>query len=132
MAIKRSERVGDEIKRILARAIQNDLKDPRIPPFTTVTTVRVAGDLGHAYIGISVLGSKDEQSDAMAGLEKAKGFLRSILARELRMRVTPELHFEHDNTAEEGARMDRLIDEALGRVPPTSLSEAEDEQVNEE
>lgn len=117
MAVKRSERVGDEMKRIIARAIQNDLKDPRIPPLTSVTSMRVAGDIGHAYVGISVLGSEQQQQEAMQGLESAKGFLRTKLARETQMRQVPELHFELDNSAEEGARMDRLIDQAMGRAP---------------
>lgn len=132
MAIKRSERVGDEMKRIIARAIQNDLKDPRIPPLTSVTSIRVAGDIGHAYVGISVLGSEQQQQEAMKGLESAKGFLRTKLARETQMRQVPELHFELDTSAEEGARMDRLIDQAMGRAPGTeSKAEDEDSEAND-
>lgn len=127
MAIKRSERVGDEMKRILALAIQNDLKDPRIPAFTSITDIRVAGDIGHAFVAISVLGSSDEQKEAMEGLESAKGFLRTKLAREMRLRKVPELHFELDTSAEKGAHMDRLIDEAMGRISPSNeAQESED------
>jgi ribosome-binding factor A len=115
MAMYRQARVGDEIKRILARAIQNELKDPRVPAFTSVTGVDVTRDFSYATCYISVLGTAEEQKKALEGLESSKGFLRSLVAKELRVHQTPELRFQLDTTYEEGQKIDRLIDQVMGK-----------------
>lgn len=118
MAVHRQARVADEIKRILAAALQKELKDPRVPDFTSVTGVEVTRDFSYATCYISVLGTEEQKLQAIDGLESSKGFLRSIVAKELRLRVTPELRFQLDETYDQARKMDKLIDEAMGRKTP--------------
>ena len=73
--------------------------------------LETAPDLRHATVYVSVLGSSRKRRASLVGLEAAHGVLQSRLARELRMKRTPQLTFEYDPTVERGVRMTRLIDE---------------------
>ena len=102
-------KVNEAVRHVLAQAVP-ELKDPRIG-LVTVTGVETASDLRHATVYISVLGSGRKQRASLVGLEAAHGVLQSRLARELRLKRTPQLTFEYDPTVERGVRMTRLIDE---------------------
>lgn len=115
MSGQRARRVGDEIKRVLSGAIQMGMKDPRIPAFTSVTAVEMSRDLSHATCYISVFGEEKAQLECIRALEGAAGFLRAEIAKKIRLRLTPELHFRLDRTVEQGMYMDALIDRAMGR-----------------
>jgi ribosome-binding factor A len=105
----RMRRVNESVRQVLAEALP-ELKDPRIG-LVTVTAVETATDLRHATVYVSVLGSSRKRHASLDGLEAAHGVLQSRLARELRMKRTPQLTFEYDPTVERGVRMTRLIDE---------------------
>jgi ribosome-binding factor A len=77
----------------------------------TVTGVDTASDLRHATVYVSVLGSSRKRSATLTGLAAAHGVLQSRLARELRLKRTPQLTFEYDPSVERGVRMSQLIDE---------------------
>ena len=81
------------------------------PALITVTGVDTAPDLRHATVYVSVLGSGPKQRASLLGLEAAHGVLQARLARELRLKRTPQLTFEYDPSVERGVRMTRLIDE---------------------
>ena len=102
-------RVNESVKEVLAAALP-ELKDPRIG-FVTITGVETSPDLRHARVYVSVLGSDKKRERSLQGLEAAHGLLQSRLARELRMKRTPQLSFEYDPTVERGVRMTQLIDE---------------------
>jgi ribosome-binding factor A len=102
-------RVNESVRQVLSEAV-GELKDPRIG-FITVTGVETSPDLRHARVYVSVFGSEESRQDSLAGLEAAHGVLQSRLARELRMKRTPQLAFEYDPTVERGVRMTQLIDE---------------------
>ena len=104
-------RVNESVRQVLAEAIP-DLKDPRIG-LITVTGVDTAPDLRHATVFVSVLGSARKRKAGLQGLEAAHGLLQGRLARELRMKRTPQLTFEYDTSVERGVRMSRLIDELV-------------------
>ena len=106
---ERMRRVNESVRQVLAEALP-ELKDPRIG-LVTVTGVDTAPDLRHAVVFVSVLGSEKKRRATMRGLEAAHGVLQSRLARELRLKRTPQLTFEYDPTVERGVRMTRLIDE---------------------
>jgi ribosome-binding factor A len=89
------------------------VRDPRIG-FVTVTTVEVSADLAHARVRVSVMGSDEEKAKSLEGLASAARFLRGRLARELRLRVAPELRFELDRGLEHAQRIDRLLKELKG------------------
>jgi ribosome-binding factor A len=101
--------VDEAVRQVLSEAV-GGLKDPRIG-FVTVTGVETSPDLRHARVYVSVLGSEESRADSLAGLEAAHGVLQARLARELRMKRTPQLAFEYDPTVERGVRMTQLIDE---------------------
>jgi ribosome-binding factor A len=106
---ERMRRVNQSVRQVLAEALP-ELKDPRIG-LVTVTAVETAPDLRQATVYVSVLGSSRKRRASLDGLEAAHGVLQSRLARELRMKRTPQLTFEYDPTVERGVRMTRLIDE---------------------
>jgi ribosome-binding factor A len=106
---ERMRRVNESVRQVLAEAMP-ELKDPRIG-LVTVTGVDTAPDLRHAVVYVSVLGSVKKRSATLSGLEAAHGLLQSRLARELRLKRTPQLTFEYDPSVERGVRMSRLIDE---------------------
>ena len=105
----RMRRVNVAVRQVLSEAV-GQLKDPRIG-FVTVTGVETSPDLRHARVYVSVLGSEQEQEQSLAALEAAHGVLQGRLARELRLKRTPQLTFEYDPTVERGVRMTHLIDE---------------------
>jgi ribosome-binding factor A len=106
---ERMRRVNESVRQVLAEAMP-ELKDPRIG-LVTVTGVDTAPDLRHATVYISVLGSIKKRTATLRGLEAAHGVLQSRLARELRLKRTPQLTFEYDPSVERGVRMSQLIDE---------------------
>jgi ribosome-binding factor A len=106
---ERMRRVNEAVKEVVSEGL-GELKDPRIG-FVTVTGVETSADLRHARVFVSVLGSDAKRRKTLAGLEAAHGVLQARLARELRMKRTPQLAFEYDPTVERGVRMTQLIDE---------------------
>ena len=105
-------RVNESLKEVLSEGIA-DLKDPRIG-FVTVTGVQTSPDLRHARVFVSVLGAARKREASLAGLTAAHGVLQARIARELRMKRTPQLAFEYDPSVERGVRMTQLIDELAG------------------
>jgi ribosome-binding factor A len=105
----RMRRVNEAVREVVSQGV-GDLKDPRIG-FVTVTGVETSPDLRHARVFVSVLGSESKREKTLAGLAAAHGLLQARLARELRMKRTPQLAFEYDPTVERGVRMTQLIDE---------------------
>jgi ribosome-binding factor A len=106
---ERMRRVNESVREVLAEALP-ELKDPRIG-LVTVMGVETAPDLRHATVYVSVLGSERKREQALAGLQAAHGLLQARVARELRLKRTPQLAFEYDPSVERGVRMTRLIDE---------------------
>jgi len=104
---KRSERVGDQIRMEIADILMTKVKDPRIG-FVTVTSVEVSDDLRNAKVFLSVLGA--DAAKSFQGLEKARSFIRSELGRRLKLRFVPELTFHEDRTAEEAAKIYKLME----------------------
>jgi ribosome-binding factor A len=105
----RMRRVNESVRQVLSEAV-GQLKDPRIG-FITVTGVETSSDLRHARVFVSVLGTERKREQALEGLQAAHSVLQTRLARELRMKRTPQLAFEYDPSVERGVRMTKLIDE---------------------
>ena len=105
---RRAERLADQIRAEVAEMISGELKDPRIG-FSTVTGVEVSGDLRHARVSVSILGSADEQQKSLQGLSSATGYIRHELAQRLTLRRVPELIFLLDHQAEENERLEMLL-----------------------
>ncbi|ESU33002.1 ribosome-binding factor A [Bacillus sp. 17376] len=118
----RVNRVGEQMKKELGDIISRKIKDPRVG-FVTVTDVQVTGDLQQAKVYISVLGDEQQREDTLKGLAKAKGFIRTEIGQRIRLRKTPELIFEFDETMAYGNRINSLIHELHREEQP-----GEDEQ----
>ena len=102
-------RVNESIRQVLSEGV-GQLKDPRIG-FVTVTGVETSPDLRRARVFVSVLGAERKRVQTIAGLQAAHSVLQDRIARELRLKRTPQLAFEYDPTVERGVRMTKLIDE---------------------
>ena len=102
-------RVNESLRQVLSEAIVR-LKDPRIG-FVTVTAVETSPDLRHARVFVSVLGAERKRLRTLEGLHAAHSVLQARVARELRLKRTPQLTFEYDPSVERGVRMTKLIDE---------------------
>ncbi len=110
MKYNRSLRISEEIKKILSELIMNELKDPGIAPFTTVTRVETTNDLRFANIYISILGEGGNAKKTIAALNRAKGFVRRKIGSELNLRYTPEPVFKYDSSIEYSRHMSDIID----------------------
>ena len=119
----KNTRINGEVRRELSAIIQNEIKDPRIHPMTSVVEVEVAPDLKSAKAYISVLGDEQAQKDTLAGLQSAEGYIRRALARTVNLHNTPEIRFIMDQSIEYGVHMSKLIDD----VNKSSLEEEGDE-----
>jgi len=107
----RSERVAGQIRRDLAKLIQQEIKDPEVG-FVSLSDVEVTRDLSHAKVFITVFDPK-KAKESLKALQRASVFLRVRLGKELRLRHVPELHFVHDDSVEQGSHIDDLISKAL-------------------
>ena len=109
---KRSERVAGQLRRDLAKLIQQEIKDPEVG-FVSLSDVEVTRDLSHAKVFITVF-DPEKAKESLKAWRRASTFLRLRLAKELRLRHVPELHFVHDDSVEKGSHIDELISKALG------------------
>lgn len=108
----RSRRVEEQVKRLLAELIRREVKDPRLGP-VTVTAVEISKDLGHARVFVTPFAGLGDPAHVIETLQHAAGYLRHELRKAMSLRVTPELDFRLDESIERGARLSRLIDEAV-------------------
>jgi ribosome-binding factor A len=114
----RALRVAGTIQRVVARALEAEIKDPRLG-FVTVTDVRVTGDLQHATVFYSVYGDDAARTDTAAALASASGRLRSLVGGELGIRLTPSLEFVPDAVPETAASLVKALEEARLRDEAT-------------
>jgi ribosome-binding factor A len=110
----RTSRIADQLQRELAQIIQLEIQDPRLG-MVTVSYTKVSKDLGYAdvYITVLPLNGKDEDEaivDSLKGLNNAAGFIRGILAKQVKLRVMPALRFHFDETIERGRHLHHLIE----------------------
>jgi ribosome-binding factor A len=128
MKTHRLARVAEAIREVASETILFELRDPRVKQ-VTVTRAEVSGDLQHAKVYVSVMGTEKEQQLTMHGLRHAAGFIQSRLAKRLQTRFTPLLQFVLDEGVKKSIEMTRLINEALGQT--ASSAAAEDEPVED-
>ncbi len=110
MSKARSKRISEEIRKVVAHAIREEIKDPRVSKLSTVTKVETTGDLRYTTIYISVFESDEIREQTMEGLNKAKGYIRKLIGESLDIRYTPEPQFKVDNSMEYAMNMSKLID----------------------
>ena len=107
---RRVERVASMIRREISEMLVGGIKDERVSlGMVSVTNVEVAGDLQHCKIFVSIFGSEEDRSEAMAGLKSASPFVKGELSRRLKMRRTPDLLFVLDRGLERGTNVLSLL-----------------------
>ncbi len=115
----RLERVAEVVREVASETILFELRDPRVKG-VTVTRAEVSGDLQHAKVFVSVMGTPQEQSLCMHGLKHSAGFVQSKLAKRLQTRFTPVIQFVLDQGVKKSIEITRLINEALAQTAPTA------------
>jgi len=132
MKTYRLARVAEAIREVASETILFELRDPRIK-LVTVTRAEVSGDLQHAKVYVSVMGTDKQQQLTLRGLRHAAGFIQSKLARRLQTRFTPTLSFVLDPGVKKSIEMTRLINEALAEsAPPAEPNTRESAQEDAE
>jgi len=119
---RRTERINNLIRQEISGLLQQQVNDPRLTSFISVTKVSTSRDLGHAKVFVSTLGNETNKREILQGFTAASGFLRKELARRLRIRHIPELSFHFDNSIEHGAEILKLIEQVA-----TNSTEDKDE-----
>lgn len=111
----RARRTDESVRQALAQIIMTEVTDPRVE-FVTVTSVVVSPDLRHANVYITTHGDQPRYKEALAGLQSAKGRIRSALGRDLVMKYVPDLHFFIDSSVDEGMRIAEVLHELRDSV----------------
>lgn len=111
---KRTDRVADQLQKELAVLIQREVKDPRLG-MVTVSGVTVSRDLGYADVYVTLLGEQapERVKENLQVLKRASGFLRSQIARRVKLRHVPELRFHFDESVVRGQVLSSLIEDAV-------------------
>jgi ribosome-binding factor A len=120
----RSRRIEAGLQRVLSELLRREVNDPRVGSIT-ITGVRVSPDLGHAKVFYMPFDETRDARDLQAGLDRAAGYLRGMVGRELNLRVAPEIHFRPDEQLAAGMRLTALIDSAVADDEKRHLEDAD-------
>jgi ribosome-binding factor A len=126
MKTHRLARVAEVIREVASETILFEVRDPRIK-MVTVTRAEVSGDLQHAKVYVSIMGSEREQQLCMYGLQRAAGFVQSKLGDRMRSRFVPVIQFVQDKGVKNSIEVSRLINEALGKKNEQSDGDVQEE-----
>ncbi len=111
----RQGRLGEEIRKIVSELLLRELKDPGLSAMISVTAVEVTSDSSYATVYLSVLATGGMQSEeqetqkALEAMNRAKGFIRNEIGRQVKLRHTPELIFKIDHSMEYGRHISEII-----------------------
>lgn len=120
----RTDRIEEEIKKVVSKVINQELKDPRLNGLISITKVSVTKDLKYCKIYISMLGTKNVE-EAMEALKSAAGYVRKEIGSNIRIHYTPEVKFEFDNSIEYGVHIQNVINN-LNIAPEEENSDERD------
>ena len=104
----RLNRINEELKKEISQIISFELKNPDATGLISVTKVKITPDLKYAKVYVSLLNSKNDNKTIEA-LKQSSGFIRSLIAKRINLRVTPELVFEKDDSMEYGMKIDSIL-----------------------
>ena len=125
MKTHRKARIAEVIREVAAETILFELSDPRIKG-VTVTRAEVSGDLQHAKVYVSLMGTPKEQDLCMHALRHSAGYIQSKLGSRLKTRFTPVIHFVVDEGVKKSIEVSRLINEALAQPGPAAEGQSAD------
>ncbi|MEU9099374.1 30S ribosome-binding factor RbfA [Streptomyces sp. NPDC048361] len=108
----RAKKLADLIREVVAEKLLRGVKDPRLGTHVTITDTRVTGDLREATVFYTVYGDDEDRAAAAAGLQSAKGILRSAVGAAAGTKFTPTLTFIADALPENAKTIENLLDKA--------------------
>ena len=120
MSSIKQDRTAERIRTIFSELLLREISDPRLKNIT-ITEVKLDPELAFADIYVNALGDESREAEVMAGLERARGFIRREIGKRVRLRTTPELHFHWDMTLERGEHLNQLISSL--NIPPEEASD---------
>ena len=115
-AYDRIDRISEEARKAIDRIIRDELNDPRIGGTWSIVRCEVTRDLRYAKVRVSIL-EEDKRKGMMAALNRAAGFIRRELGREVDLRYVPEVLFELDTNMEYAAKINQLLKETQKNEP---------------
>lgn len=121
----RSRATGETVREVVARILVEEIADPRVA-LVTVTGVDMSPDLRHANVFVTAHGDTDRYREALAGLDSAKGRIRTLLGQEIRMKYVPELHFRIDPAVDEAQRITDVLRAEQEARPVSEEPDGED------
>ena len=101
----RLDRINQELKREISHIINYEMKNSNITGLISITNVKTSPDLRHSRVHVSIINSKSIKN-TLAALKSSSGYIRSVIAEKLNMRLTPEIVFEFDDSMEYGQKID--------------------------
>lgn len=104
------DKVEHLIQKEISLIVQNDVKDSKVG-MTTITAVKLTGDMSHAVVYFSIHGNDVRKDVALEGLNKAKGFIKSDLANRIDIKKIPDLEFKYDDSLDKGNRIEELLEQ---------------------
>ena len=130
--MERTDRIEEEVRKIVSKVIDRDLKDPRLTGMISVTKTTVSRDLKYCKVYVSMLGTEDEK-EAMAALKSSAGYVRKEIGDHIRMHSTPEVEFVKDDSIAYGNKIEQMIKELdIKPLEESSEENTENEEPKEE
>ena len=115
----RTERLGEEIRKLISDLLLRSLKDPRLEDIVSISAVEVTADYSYATVYISVLdddfhnnaGEEERKEEVLEAFHSAKGLIRKEIGKQIKLRHTPDLLFKIDSSLEYGQHISQIIAE---------------------
>ena len=104
----KQDKINNIVQKAVSEIIQFELKNPKVG-FVTITDVNVTSDLSYAKVFVSFLGQDARKEAGLKALNQSKGYIRTLLAKRLTVRKTPELIFVLDTTLDKGNKIESIL-----------------------
>lgn len=104
----RMNKIDEELKKEISSIISTELKNPHLTGLVSVSSVKTTPDLKYSKVFVTMINEKSKKEN-LAVLKQASGFIRSLLAKRINLRNTPELIFQFDESLEYGTRIDQIL-----------------------
>ena len=105
----RRDRLSEQLQQEIAKIIHQEIKDPGLG-FVTITKVDLSSDLSYAKVSFSCLGAESERERSKEALDRATGFIHSLIKKRLRLKIIPTIVFQYDQTIEQAIEMAKVLD----------------------
>lgn len=109
MTKQRTPRLNSLLKEVISDVIRNEVRNPHVNEFVTVTRVDITKDLRHAKVYISVIGSKAQKEETVLALQSAAGYVAVLASKQVVMRYFPALTFKVDDSVEKHMHVENML-----------------------